>query len=244
MAGTAAAGQASTEAGTTQTPEQKAAAEAAATAAAAATTDEGKAAADKAAADAKAKADADAAAGKGSDQAGGDAAAGKGKAGDAGAEPPVTYALTVPQGAEDLVSAEQLDYFKDVAKASKWSNEDAQAEVDAHVAREQARITALSNRWADETKADPEVGGEKLVVTQKNITAVLDRFLPASEPDGKILRTALNAGGYGNWRPFVRLMARIGKAMGEDSPGLGKGTGAEQSTEDVLYDHPSSKTGT
>jgi hypothetical protein len=39
-------------------------------------------------------------------------------------------------------------------------------------------------------------------------------------------------------------MARIGKAMGEDSPGLGKGTGAEQSTEDVLYDHPSSKTGT
>ena len=240
MAGTAVAGQASTEAGATQTPEQKAAADAATATAA---TD--KAAADKAAADAKTKADADAAAaagkGKEGDQAGGAAATGDGKGGETATQPPATYALTVPQGAEDLVSTEQLEYFKDVAKASKWSNEDAQAEVDAHVAREQARITALSNKWAEETKADPEVGGEKLVATQKNITAVLDRFLPANEPDGKTLRTALNAGGYGNWRPFVRLLARIGKAMGEDSPGLGKGTGAEQSTEDVLYDHPSSK---
>lgn len=239
MAGTAVAGQASTDAGATQTPEEKAAADAAT-----ATAATEKAAADKAAADAKTKADADAAAAKEKEgnQAGGDAdAVAKAAADKAAAQAAAEITLTVPQGAEELVSKETLDYFRDVAKASKWTAEDAQAEVDAHVAREQARITAQSNKWADETKADTEVGGDNLSATQKNITAVLDRFLPATEADGKQLRTALNAGGYGNWRPFVRLMARIGKAMGEDSPGLGTAAGAAQDTASVLYDHPTSK---
>lgn len=189
-----------------------------------------KAATDKAAADAKAKADADAAAA--------DAKAKEGqKAGGAEGE----LKLTVPEGAEDLVSTEQLAYFVEVAKASGWSAEDAQAEVAAHVTREKARIAQLSGKWADETKADTEIGGDKLSTTQRNVKAALDRFLPETEPDGKALRAALNAGGYGNWRPFVKLLARIGKAMSEDSPLSGHASGGEKSVEDTLYDHPSSK---
>lgn len=237
MAKAAAAGQATTETGT-ETADAKAAADAAAATAAT----------EKAAADAKAKTDADAAAaaaGKTDDQKAGAAdAAGKAGAGKTGEQPPVELKLTVPEGAEDLVSQAQLDYFTEVAKASGWSAEDAKAELTAHVDREKARIAAQSERWATETKADTEVGGDNLSTTQRNVKAALDRFLPESEPDGKLFRTALNTGGYGNWRPFVKLLARIGKAMGEDSPIAGKGAGPATSTEDVLYDHPTSKAGT
>src|SRR5688572_10600181 len=137
MAGkAAAAGQASTEAGAATQTAEKPAADAAAAAGATG------AAADTAAAEATAKAAADAAAGKGKegDQAGGAAAAEKTGAVKDGEQSSVTYALTVPEGAEELVSKDQLDYFVEVAKASGWTNEDAQAEVNAHVAREQARI--------------------------------------------------------------------------------------------------------
>lgn len=237
MAKAAAAGQATTETGT-ETADAKAAADAAAAtaatekAAADKVTADAKTAADKAAADAKVKTDADAAAAAAAEK---DQKAG-------GAE--VELKLTVPEGAEDLVSQAQLDYFAEVAKASKWSPEDAQAELTAHVDREKARITAQSERWATETKADTEVGGDNLSTTQRNVKAALDRFLPETEPDGKLFRTALNAGGYGNWRPFVKLLNRIGKAMGEDSPIVGKGAGGEKSIEDTLYDHPTSKTST
>jgi hypothetical protein len=50
---------------------------------------------------------------------------------------------------------------------------------------------------------------------------VLDRFLPATDPDGQRLRSPLNKTGYGTFRPLVRFLARIGQAMGEDQPGGG-----------------------
>jgi hypothetical protein len=45
---------------------------------------------------------------------------------------------------------------------------------------------------------------------------VLDRFLPATLPEGQTLRSQLNKSGYSNYAPLVLLLARIGKAMSED----------------------------
>jgi len=217
------------------TPEEQAAADATAAAATKAAADTAaaekivadKAAADTAAVDLKAR---------GTKGAGG---AGDVKADDA--LPPESYTFTVPDDAKELVSADDLAYFASVAKASKWTQADAQSELQAHVDRAKAAVTKQAARWMAETTGDSEVGGAQLETTQRHVKSVRDRFLPASEDDGKALRTSMNTSGYGNYRPLVRLLARIGKAMAEDSPALGKGAGGERSTEETLYDHPSSK---
>ncbi len=140
---------------------------------------------------------------------------GTGKTGDAAAaapKPPDKYELALPDGGP--LDAADLDAFTAVAKEKGWTNEQAQAALTEHA----EALVAQAHRFLTETQAHTEIGGDKLAVAQQHARAVLDKFLPADSPEGQVLRSGLDKTGYGNWTPLVLLLARIGKAMAEDSP--------------------------
>lgn len=148
-------------------------------------------------------------------------------------QPPDKYSLTKPEG--DFIDDADITALEQIAKSNKWTNEEAQAELQAEAeVRKQRRDAFL-----EAAKKHPEIGGDKLAEAQANATAAMDRFLPADDPDGKVLRTELTKNGFGNWPPLVKLLARIGAAMKEDAgPLVGKGAGGgneKRSHADVLF---------
>ena len=127
--------------------------------------------------------------------------------------PPVQYELRLPE--QGPLDQSDVDLVIAKAKALGWSNDDAQG-----VLTEMAQsLTEQAAKFRTELDADPEVGGTKLAHAQVAALRVLDRFLPASEPQGARFRSVMNKSGYGNFLPIVTLLARIGQAMGEDQPG-------------------------
>jgi hypothetical protein len=116
----------------------------------------------------------------------------------------------------------------DEAKAMLAENEKA---VTAHEARQIEAANEQRSKWVTEWQADPALGGEKLVTTQKNIQRVIDRFMPAP------LQAKLKESGLGAYPDFVRMLNNVGAAMAEDggiNGGQGGGQG-EVSAADKLY---------
>lgn len=116
----------------------------------------------------------------------------------------------------------------DEAKAVLGENEKA---VTAFEARQIEAANAQRAGWVKEWQADPALGGDKLVTTQKNIQRVIDRFMP--EP----LQVKLKESGLGAYPDFVRMLNSIGASMAEDggiNGGHGGGQG-EVSAADKLY---------
>jgi hypothetical protein len=210
-------------------------------AAAAATGDAGAAAAAAAAAAAGSAAGANAgaagaaAAAAAASGAAGAAAAGTGAAdaaaAAAAAAAPERYELSVPHGS--TLDATDIEAITAIAKEHKWSQEAAQAAL----VRMSEDLSAQSQRFLTELRADTDIGGANLERAQLDATRAIDRFWPKDSPEGKALRTALTKSGYGNYSPLVKGLARIGKAMGEDQPGAGGSGagGARRSHADVLF---------
>lgn len=139
--------------------------------------------------------------------------------------------------AESPLDQADITSLAAIAKAKGWSQEQASAaltEMHQHAVDTAARFLSTLT-------AHPEVGGAHLEASQLAATQVLDRFLPANTTEGAELRAALNKSGYGNYAPLVVLLARVGKAMGEDRP-IGTRTSTAPSTNrsaaDVLYGAP------
>jgi len=116
--------------------------------------------------------------------------------------------LVVPEGfpAEDATAIAAL------AQQHQWTKEEAQAALDAAHAHVVEQRAAMSARL----QTHPEVGGERTAAAQAAAIRALDRFLPATTPEGIEFRKYMNATGLGNWPPAVVLLSRIGQAMGED----------------------------
>jgi hypothetical protein len=129
------------------------------------------------------------------------------------AEKPVTYELTVPADAPFL-DASDIAVVTELATAKGWTNEQAQAAL----VELGASLTAQRTAMREELDAHPEIGGTHFPAAQAQATRALDRFLPASTPEGAAFRAAMDKSGYGNYPPLVLMLARIGKAMGEDTP--------------------------
>lgn len=197
-----------------QTPEQKAAADKATADATTAT--------EKAAADAKTAATAEAVKAAEAETARKAEAAAASKA-------PVKYVLALPDGSADYLDAGDLTDFEKVAKAEGWTNEEAQAVLEA-------QATSLKERAAQfraETAADETYGGEHLADTQRLASLVMDKFAPAGVPLHDELRRDLLKSGYGNKLAVVSLLARIGKMMAEDQPGPGGRAGDSSGAKDI-----------
>jgi hypothetical protein len=126
-----------------------------------------------------------------------------------------------------------------LAKAKNWTNEQAQAALDEF----NTSLVDQRKTFRAELDAHPEIGGTHYARAQEDVMRAMDKFLPASAPEGTAFRAALNKSGYGDYAPLVLLLSRIGKAMREDSP-PGSGTHAlhtpveRVSDEEAFYGKP------
>jgi hypothetical protein len=151
---------------------------------------------------------------------------------------PEKYELAIPESGKAFADDGTLKQIETIARANKWSNEDAQAALDEHLALVQAQAT----RYETETKADPDYGGAKFEETQRLARKVIDRVRPTGHTRRDSFLTFLGRGGAGNHIEVISFLADLGKQMGEDTPSHARSSG--QGVKDgaaKLYDHPDSR---
>lgn len=175
---------------------------------------------------------------------------GDGKGGDKGTEgtdegkpkAPAAYELTIPEGATELVSADDLEFIEEVARTNDWTNEEAQAGLEDLIERTQASIAKRSATWEAQTKADKTYGGDNFAETQKLARAAVNGLRPEGHPQRESFLRMLNASGVGNRLEVVAFLADLGKLMAEDAPAFGRsqagGGGKKKAAHEVMYDHP------
>ncbi len=150
-----------------------------------------------------------------------------------GAEPPAEYAdFTAPEGV--TLDGEVSGDLKSLAKELKLSQEQAQKIADLGVKLQQRSAQAQTeavaqarSKWAADAKVDKEIGGDKLPETLSIARKALDAF---GSPE---LRTLLTASGLGSHPEVIRLLARAGKAISEDTVVSGQRNASPTSAKDL-----------
>jgi len=160
--------------------------------------------------------------------------------------PPEKYDLKAPEGFEQLDPV-LLEQFEPVARELGLSNEAAQKLVETQMPKVIERITeqhreAWGNQieaWVSEVKADKEIGGEALGANLEAAKRAIDKF---GTPELKALidypsQDNPKGLGLGNHPELVRVFARIGKAMADDTfeNGNGNGAGGRRDPAEILY---------
>lgn len=143
------------------------------------------------------------------------------------------YDLKMPDGVEldaELAAALGPD-FKDLG----LTNAQAQKLVDKYIATQQDRAAKQTEawagtvqKWADDAKADKEIGGAKW---DQTVAASRRAVGKLGSPE---LREYLNASGGGNHPEMIRFMAKVGAMISEDSPANG-GAGGQGKPVDHAY---------
>lgn len=143
--------------------------------------------------------------------------------------------FTVPEGVQ--LNEEITTSFKSILEDAKLSpQEKAQSLLDLQgkltqslmESQEQAQA-AQKQQWADQIKADPELGGANFDKTVETAVKAIEQF---GSPE---LRTLLNGTGIGNHPELVKFCHRIGKALSEDSLVMGGDKKPDTRTADVLF---------
>lgn len=135
---------------------------------------------------------------------------------DPAAKQPAKFELKLPEGAK--LDAKHLEATVEYAKALGLNQEQAQkllerdaSLVEGHWKGMQANHAQQVEKWGDAVKNDKDLGGTNFDTTVTSARRAVDRF---GSPD---LKKALNETGLGNHPELVRMLAKIGKAMAEDS---------------------------
>lgn len=126
-----------------------------------------------------------------------------------------------------------LEKIASFAKERGLSQDQAQALLDRDnqlAVEQQANWDNTQKQWVNEVQADKELGGERYAQNIENAKRALDQF---ASPN---LRKQLNETGLGNHPELVRVFARIGKAMADDTIIVpGRQAGEQKSAAEVLY---------
>lgn len=137
--------------------------------------------------------------------------------GEAKTGAPESYDFKAPEGVEQL-DTQLVETFTPLAKELGLSNEQAQQlvnlapQIQQRMAQQQAESWGKQlEAWVGEVKADKDIGGSNLPATMASAQKVMQQF---GTPE---LKAALEQTGMGNHPELVRLFAKVGKAMGEDS---------------------------
>lgn len=148
---------------------------------------------------------------------------------------PEQYEFKAPEGRE--YDASVINAFSEVAKELNLSQDEADkvlSKMAPLIAERQVeQIEAVQAKWADESKADKEFGGDKL---EENIAIAKGALEKFGSPE---LNQLLKETGAGNNPEIIRLLYRVGKATGEDKvvPGShGAPAGNAKSAASILYD--------
>ena len=135
---------------------------------------------------------------------------GEGDQGDKNKTPdlkaPEKYEFTAPEGAE--LDSKAVELFEPVARELDLSNEQAQKlaglwpQLQEQMQQRQAESWGQQvEQWAADTKADKEIGGDKLQVSVGHAQKALDSFA------SKEFREFLDTTGLGNHPEMVRAFA-------------------------------------
>lgn len=153
------------------------------------------------------------------------------------------YDLRMPDGIS--LDADLLDAISPDLAALALSNGQAQQLANTFIAAQQAASVKASeawaqtlNQWVDTAKADPEIGGAKWDATVKNATRAIGQF------GSPALKEYLEHSGGGNHAEMIRAWAKVGAAIGEDTPAVGDPGGkptAEADKAAVLYPNDTPK---
>ena len=129
---------------------------------------------------------------------------------------PEKYDIKVPDGM--TLDEAALAEFDPIARELNLSNEQAQKLADVYskrmadiVQKQQESWKQTTAQWANDVKADKEIGGQNMDASIRHAQNALNKF---GTPE---LRAQMDATGMGNNPEVVRVFARIGKAMAEDS---------------------------
>jgi len=120
--------------------------------------------------------------------------------------------LKLPEGRE--LNATLLDGFKSWAKEHKVAGEAAQKLVDTFVKdveTQEKEVNDVRASWLEAARTDKEIGGEHLKETMTLAQKAMVQFGTDS------LKTFLNETHLGNHPEVVRLLAKVGKAISEDT---------------------------
>lgn len=152
---------------------------------------------------------------------------------EAAPEVPETYELETPEGFEKLdeeTVAAATPVFKELGLTNEQANKlvpvaGAFAKRIIETRDQQLLGTILEQRktWLTDAKADQEIGGQNWDASIRESARALDNL---GFPKGSPLRVALDESGFGNHPELIRLMSRVGKAIGEDSDFVRSDAGA------------------
>lgn len=154
---------------------------------------------------------------------------------------PEKYELKMPEGSP--LDQEALTRVETYAKANKLSNEEAQkllevenTAVKTFAEQQQTKMETLKNTWAEESKNDKEFGGQAFAQNVELSRRVVEKF------GSQAFKAALNETGLGNHPELIRMLSRIGKAVGEDELVVGKtAAGKETPTDPSKKLYPNQK---
>lgn len=142
--------------------------------------------------------------------------------------------FTLPEGAE--VNAELMSSFKDLAKANNLPQAAAQQLVEFHVSalkqvadRADQLWADANNKWVDEVKADPEIGGANLEKVKTTIAKAFDQF---GDPN---VRDALEFTGAGNHPAIIRTLYKMASKLVEGAAVTGNPPAAQRTLAERIY---------
>lgn len=137
----------------------------------------------------------------------------------------------MPDGME--LDADVANKFVPLAQEMNLNQEQAQQLADFYAAEKARMVQAqvdgwekTNAEWVEQVHSDQEIGGEKLDESVGFANKALDKY---GTPE---LKEALASTGAGNHPEFIRFMTRVGKAMSEDTIGVGTAGPAGRSNGD------------
>lgn len=139
--------------------------------------------------------------------------------------------MPIPDAVKEKVTA--------LSTKHKFSKEQLQDMSDLHVEILQGQLTEWENtktKWAEEAKADPKIGGDKLAGNLKAANDLARKFAGNAE-ELKEFQQDLIGLGLGNKKSFIRFMANIAAATADDTqnPGGDKPTEEKKDVANILY---------
>ena len=142
---------------------------------------------------------------------------------------PESYAdFKAPEGVE--LNGAVVDSFKGIAKKLNLSQEKAQAVIDeitpVMVAQQVEFINKVSGQWLDKAKKDAEIGGSNYDASIQRAIKVRDRFGKGADGNYDADVAELFSLPIGSHPGFIKLLARVGAAISEDTPPKGRVSGA------------------
>ena len=156
---------------------------------------------------------------------------------EAGSEPlPAYEAFTLPDGM--ALDPAALEAAQALFGEARLSQAQAQKFVDFALGRELAAqhrslqaFQDLQERWVEEVKADPAIGGTKLNGALAHAARAIDRL------GGSDLRQALDLTGAGNHPAVVRAFVALGRLLAEDrfAPGGGARPSPPRTPAETIY---------